>query len=223
MSGTYVGVDVQLSRGCAYAVLNEQAVVIDRGWVDDAPAFRAVIERLVRHDDVVVGIDAPRRTLPAPRAWGLVGGQWARVRRDNGRHAELAIKALGLANPQWTPLHGQAPPWMLLGFSLFEAVVDVDRVSAHEVFPSASYRMFEAAAAAGEAATLPTVTFSLERFVNGPKDMLDAIVAALTVKEYAEGRGCAVGGGDGYGTIVLPRPLTPRDAAHPALQWPSSR
>ncbi len=220
MSRRFVGVDVQLSRGCAYAVLDERAVVTDRGWFDDAAAFSTVLESLAPYGELVVGIDAPRRTLPSPRAWGLVGGAWARVQRDNGRHAELVVKALGLANPQWTPLEGQAPPWMLLGFSLFDAVNDVATASAHEVFPSASYRMFEAAATAGEATALPTVTFSLERFVQGPKDMLDAIVAAVTVKEYVEGRGCAVGGGDGYGTIVLPRPLTATQAAHPAIWWP---
>lgn len=213
MTTSYIGVDVQAARGCPFAVLDEGAVVVDRGWLADAAALRTVVQRLARESDVVVGIDAPRMPLPVPRTCGLEGGRWVRVKRDNGRHAELAVKALGLANPQWTPLAGREPPWMALGFALFRALDDIAGVTTHEVFPSASYRMFEAQGA-------PQVTLSLEGFVPGPKDMLDAIVAAVTVREYAAARGCAVGGGDGFGAIVLPRPLTAAQTAHPALTWP---
>jgi hypothetical protein len=41
----------------------------------------------------------------------------------------------------------------------------------------------------------------------GPKDMLDAWVAAATVREFIEGRGTEVGGGNGLRTIILPGPL----------------
>mgnify|MGYP005849327221 CR=1 FL=1 len=41
----------------------------------------------------------------------------------------------------------------------------------------------------------------------GVKDMLDASVAAITVFEFVKGHGCEVGGGDGLGTILLPRKL----------------
>ena len=37
--------------------------------------------------------------------------------------------------------------------------------------------------------------------------MLDARVAAVTVQEFIAGRGSEAGGGDGLGTIILPRPL----------------
>jgi hypothetical protein len=37
--------------------------------------------------------------------------------------------------------------------------------------------------------------------------MLDAVLAAVVVREYTLGRGCAVGGGDAMGTIILPRPV----------------
>jgi predicted nuclease with RNAse H fold len=214
VSGLFcVGVDVQAARGCPFAVLDDAAVVVDRGWIREPAGLRDVVERLARVGDVVVGIDAPRRPLPVPRAFGLEGGRWVGVQRDNGRHAELAVKALGLANPQWTPLAGREPPWMALGFALFRALDDIAGVTVHEVFPSASYRMFEAQGA-------PQVTLSLDGFVSGPKDMLDAVVAAVTVREFAAGRGCAVGDGDGFGAIVLPRPLTTTQAAHPALRWP---
>jgi len=49
--------------------------------------------------------------------------------------------------------------------------------------------------------------------------MLDAFVAAATVREFVHGRGCEVGGGDGLGTIVLPRPL-PEPVMSGVLAWP---
>ena len=54
-----------------------------------------------------------------------------------------------------------------------------------EVFPSASYKMLDAADA-------PCVTIDLRSFSRGPKDMLDAYVAALTVGEFKPGSGCEV-------------------------------
>ena len=62
------------------------------------------------------------------------------------------------------------------------------------------------------------LTIALQYFSAGPKDMLDAHVAALTAREVVMGRGAEVGGGDGLGTIALPRPL----AAGPldVLTWP---
>jgi len=53
----------------------------------------------------------------------------------------------------------------------------------------------------------------------GPKDMLDARVAAGTVREFVEGRGTEVGGGDGLGTIILPRPLL-ESVIKEILVWP---
>jgi len=37
--------------------------------------------------------------------------------------------------------------------------------------------------------------------------MLDACLAAATLREFISGRGEQVGGGDGLGTIVLPRSI----------------
>jgi hypothetical protein len=47
----------------------------------------------------------------------------------------------------------------------------------------------------------------LKGFKPGVKDMLDASVAAVTVKNYIEGRGSEVGGKDGLGSIILPRKI----------------
>ena len=49
--------------------------------------------------------------------------------------------------------------------------------------------------------------------------MLDAWVAAATVKEFVNERGTEVGGGDGLGTIILPRPL-PDPIIEEVLDWP---
>jgi hypothetical protein len=63
------------------------------------------------------------------------------------------------------------------------------------------------------------VQIPLKGFLPGPKDMLDSVIAAFTVKEFIRGRGCAVGGGDGLGAIVLPRPLDHPNAGQVGV-WP---
>lgn len=127
-----------------------------------------------------------------------------------GRHCEVVISACKLANPQWTPLAARAPMWMQLGFALFAAFDDV--AALHEVFPSASYRQLDSATSA-------SLELDFAHFARGPKDMLDAALGALTVREYMRGNGCAVGGGDGLGTIILPRALAlDTSGAH---AWPS--
>ena len=50
--------------------------------------------------------------------------------------------------------------------------------------------------------------------------MLDALVAAATVKEFVNGRGTEIGGGDGLGTIIIPRPLSD-PVIKEVLEWPS--
>jgi predicted nuclease with RNAse H fold len=98
---------------------------------------------------------------------------------------------------------------MEVGFRLFaglSAAADV-----YEVFPSAAYAQLVETDDS-------ILSISLRGFARGPKDMLDAYVAAYTVHEYLTGRGCAVGGGDGLGEIILPRPISPKYAE--VLKWP---
>jgi predicted nuclease with RNAse H fold len=88
---------------------------------------------------------------------------------------------------------------MQLGFELFgELGTDFN---VYEVFPSASYAMF-----AGD--RFAHVNVLLGDFAPGPKDMLDAYVAAATTREFIQGRGSEVGGGDGLGSIILTRRRT---------------
>ena len=60
---------------------------------------------------------------------------------------------------------------------------------------------------------------SFNQFHGGPKDMIDAVVSALTVIEYDAGRGVSIGGADGLGEIILHRPI--EIANNNVLRWPS--
>jgi predicted nuclease with RNAse H fold len=99
---------------------------------------------------------------------------------------------------------------MRLGFSLFECAERAGAI-VEEVFPSASYRALDGTVSEGR------VEIPVHRMVHGPKDMLDATVAAYTVLRHSRGLGAEVGGGDGLGTIVLPNSVRP----HACQEWPS--
>ncbi len=211
----YVGIDVQLARPCAFAVVDELGSLIESGWFATADEGLQRLKPLARKHQLHMGIDAPRQPLPEPRRWYWSGAkqQWRKktaADKGLGRHCEVAVKAHNLANPQWTPLKNDAPGWMLLGFDLFRSLEKIGTV--HEAFPSASYAMLE-----NDSSLQLTVNFSDVR--PGKTDMLDAWMAAATVREFVEGRGAEVDGGDGLGTIILPRPLKNPVAA--ALRWPT--
>ena len=214
----FVGIDIQTARPCSYAVLDASGNTTDAGWLHIEPVEQAIAELrtlLSRfgNERVAVGLDAPRHPLPAPRQWYWHGGRWiprAAHEVGNGRHCEVVIAAHRLANPQFTPWRSPFPEWMLFGFALFQALSTEFRL--HEVFPSASYAMFRNDAAA-------RMNVRLGDFAPHPKDMLDAHVAAATVREFAQGRGCEVGGGDGLGTIVLPRPMI--NPITQVMHWPT--
>ncbi len=101
---------------------------------------------------------------------GFSKGIWSALRNCSSAHR--------IANPQWTPLEAEAPEWMKLGFKLYEALEGLATV--HEVFPTASYTLLQ-----GNADVRIDADFSA--YKPGPKDMLDAWVAAATVREFEEG------------------------------------
>jgi hypothetical protein len=201
------GVDVQ-TRGLAAVVLDQQLKLLDSAWLTGSSD--SVSDHLLRlvelHSSsagrVAVGMDSPRRPLKAPRPWywNRAKGCW-RARgpsdRGHGRHCEVVLAALGLANPQWTQPASSSPDWMKLGFAAFDRLASAG-LPAFEVFPTASYRQL-----AGE-----NVVFSMSTrgLADGPKDLLDARIAAITVREFLAGHGGSVSGGDGLGEIILPRP-----------------
>jgi len=117
----FIGIDIQIRRGCCFAVINETGTLINSGWLS-SPVTDAVelVQQLSGPRKVLaVGIDAPRMPLVTPREW-----YWNRNKRrydkrssqkGYGRQCEIVISAHGIANPQWTPLVSEAPEWMQRG------------------------------------------------------------------------------------------------------------
>jgi len=238
----FIGVDVQMSRACSYFVFDAAGEFVDSGWlaakdVTRSPRttakfpaikrgakvlttesdLRRIVDELADGDvsRVAVGIDAPRQPLPSPRTHSYSAKRgWVPFGADDlasGRHCEVAISALKLATPQWTPLERNAKDWMKLGFRLFAELADLKHV--YEVFPSAAYAQLE------HAPERALTTMDLRVLRPGPKDMVDAMMAAYTTREFVQGRGSEVGGGDGLGTIVLPRPLSAEERGSAVLGW----
>jgi len=211
----HIGIDIQIRRDCCYAVINDTGSLIESGWLSSAEVDAVdLMKRMSKSGRVAVGIDAPRMPLISKREWYWNGGkrQWNQrgSQKGNGRHCEVVISAHRIANPQWTPFEEAAPEWMELGFQFFSNLEGL--VTVHEVFPSASYTLLQ-----GNNDVRIDTDFSACK--PGPKDMLDAWVAAATVREFVEGRGAEVGNGDGLGTIILPRPL-PEPVIEEVLRWP---
>lgn len=211
----HIGIDIQIRRNCCYAVINDTGILIDSGWFSNTELDAVdLLKRWTKSGQIYIGIDAPRIPLVSKRQWYWSGAKrkWSlrKAQKGNGRHCEIVVSAHRLANPQWTPLEQDAPEWMLLGFKLFSALEGHTIV--YEVFPTASYACLH-----GNSDVRINVDFSACK--PGPKDMLDAWVAAATVREFVEGRGTEVGGGDGLGTIILPRPLP--NTINEVFKWPS--
>lgn len=215
MISYYLGIDIQVRRQCSYAIIDDQGSLVKFGWFSN-PLIDAldVIKKIAPYGPVQVGIDAPRMPLETKRTWSWDGKKrrWnpGRNRNGYGRHCEIILAAHRIANPQWTPMKQQAPEWMRLGFDLYEALEKI--VGIHEVFPSASYTLL-----GGNHDVRLNIDFSACK--PGPRDMLDAWVAAATVREFLKGRETEIGDGDGLGTIILPRPL-PEPVIEEVLKWP---
>lgn len=216
MNELFVGIDIQTRRDCCYAISDNSGNLQESGWFgDDQTQFFDLLKKLSVNSKLYVGIDAPRMALIAPRQWYWVGNKrkWrTKTKRDKGcgRHCEIIVSAHKLANPQWTPLYHEAPDWMLRGFTLFEELGTF--LPTFEVFPTASYSLLF-----GVKKVKVHIDFSA--CLLGPKDMIDALVASVTVREFIRGEGIEVGNGDGLGSIVLPRPL-PNPFLDEVLNWP---
>lgn len=162
----------------------------------------ALLLRQNPQEPVVVAIDAPRRYLNTARLWALndAGDGWiaANLTVGAGRHCEVVVRRLGIANPQWTPLSTQPIPWITLGQGVFTAC-EAAGFTTIECFPTASYTRF------GHMDNIefhiPGRMFAHSRLAH---DVLDACVAAMTADMFVAGQATELGGGDGYGTIVVP-------------------
>lgn len=218
----YMGIDIQVKKGCSFFIVDEQAETIDSGWVDGSShvetaknLYKIAQDLTVDHKKIAIGIDAPRMPLKDKRPfyWNGKKGLWrkrSKREKGHGRHCEVILKSFGIANPQWTRLEVECEDWMRLGFEIYMQMKDFDNV--FEVFPSASYHMLKA-----DRNLKVTINFS--NFYKGPKDMVDACISAMTVYEFVHGRGTEVGNGDGLGSIILPRQLKDVKSSE-ILYWP---
>ena len=205
-----LGIDVQGNRPHAWALLDAHGEHVGSGLVPTTDLVE--LAKLHSRGGLTVGIDAPRCPLLSPRTWFYRNGSWRprRKERGHGRHCEVAVKALGLANPQWTPLASDpTPPWMTKGFRLFAELAEFATVL--EVFPTASI------AALGQGGQPAPASVDLSLLGIQRQDSLDAVIAAWTARAFLMGQGSEVGGGDGLGTIVLPCAVK---GGSPALGWP---
>jgi predicted nuclease with RNAse H fold len=198
----FAGIDVQIKRGCSYYIIDENKKYLTSGWIKEniPQSFRDLFFKISDNNpnELAIGIDAPRMPIKKlrKRSFDKKTNSWMEKEDEKlGRECEVIIKSYNIANPQWTRTYEDSPEWMRLGFSIFDSLKDFQFI--YEVFPSASYKMLEKEKLKYE--------LCLNDFVSGVKDMLDASVAAITVYEFVNGRGCEVGGEDGLGTIVLPR------------------
>lgn len=200
----FVGIDVQTARGSCYYVIDNYKKYVDSGWIKDniPQTLRKILLKISNNsfEKIAIGIDAPRMPLKKfrKRNFNKEKNQWELTKdKKVGRECEVIIKSFNIGNPQWTQTLKNSPDWMRLGYSIFEELNDFPYL--YEVFPSASYKMLENDELKFE--------LCLRNFSKGIKDMLDASVAAITVYEFINGRGCEVGGEDNLGTIVLPREI----------------
>jgi predicted nuclease with RNAse H fold len=201
----FAGIDVQINRGCCYYILDEDKKHVTSGWEKEniPQSFKNLFLKLTGNQlqTIAVGIDAPRMPIEKLRTRYFDGNNnsWIeKPKQSAGRECEVIIKSYNIANPQWTRTFTESPDWMKLGFRIFSELKDFQFV--YEVFPSASYKMLENENVKYE--------LCLNEFNKGVKDMLYASVAAVIVYEFVNGGGCEVGGGDGLGTIILPRKLS---------------
>ena len=214
----FCGIDVHQREPFPYAIIDESHRMVDGGWLSflTRDELRDALRNLLKsHPIAVLAIDAPRQALTQLRRYKVNKGKWHSIPEETpgkiGRHCELVVKALSIGNPQWTPLSDDAPEWMQNGFALYDTAKGFPATRTVEVFPSASYKVM---------ANYPEIRTDIlwHVFQSGPKHMLDALIGAVTAAEFIAGRGCAVGGGDGLGEIVLPRPV---NATRPDLfTWP---
>lgn len=202
MKKYFAGIDVQIQRGCCYYIIDENKKYVASGWMKEniPQSFNNLFLELTNNnlEQIAIGIDAPRMPIKKLRKRGFDKKTNSWMEKDDeklGRECEVIIKSYNIAYPQWTRTYAESPEWMRLGFYIFDSLKDFPFV--YEVFPSASYKMLEKEKLKYE--------LCLNNFLSGVKDMLDASVAAITVYEFVNGRGCEVGGEDGLGSIVLPR------------------
>ena len=148
MINYFAGIDVQISRGCSYYIIDRNKKFVTNGWVkkDIPKTLKTILSEICSGEleTIAIGIDAPRMPIKKLRTryFDKKNNVWVeKSKKCFGRECEVIIKSHNIANPQWTRTYAESPKWMKLGFEIFSELKDFPFV--YEVFPSASYKMFE--------------------------------------------------------------------------------
>jgi hypothetical protein len=220
----FVGIDVSGERSLVFCALTAAGQLL---WAETCRPgeLHEAFERLSSRSSGVVqavGIDGPRMFPRRPRRWAWRRGRWTPSAKPlAGRHCEVAVRAIGLADPDWTPIRRDAPAWMLHCPHVYRdcaKIVGAEHV--HEVNPKASRRQL------AFLALLKVPHRSMIRpprgFPSARRDALDAMIAAWTVALHETGCGSAIGGGDDAGSIVIPGDPPPQTPPG-LLSYPTRR
>jgi hypothetical protein len=103
----FVGIDVQVSRGCACAILQADGSTTGTTWADEGKDLLKEVTSLIEGDGAtlgssVVAIDCPRqaRTSLREHYWDGKKARWtgrSQSDKGHGRHCEVVIRAHKLA------------------------------------------------------------------------------------------------------------------------------
>ena len=99
MNRHFIGIDIQVSKKCCYAVIDDTGKLIDSGWFSntDAEAVGLIKNLIDTPSQVGVGIDAPRRPLnfKCQWYWNKSTRQWKKrkTQKGYGRHSEVILSA----------------------------------------------------------------------------------------------------------------------------------
>ena len=82
----YMGIDVQISKGCSYVIVDEKSEIVNSGWAKEgtflktAHQLRSVAFETAddRKNNVAMGIDSPRNPLKIKRKfyWNRKNLKW---------------------------------------------------------------------------------------------------------------------------------------------------
>lgn len=185
----WLGVDVGgVRKGFDAAVVDDHALVALHGRLSRAE----VVELAAAHQPEVIGIDSPRECAPA--------GELTRPAERALRRAVCGIR--------WTPDAervadgGDYYEWVREGLALYGALTDAGHEPV-EVFPTASWTRWcgpRGHRARGEWSRRGLATLGLTGMPAATnQDQRDAIAAAVTARQHAQGRSEVIGG-----KIVVP-------------------
>lgn len=213
--GLYIGLDPGKARRCAFSVVDHLGNFLDAGFFDGAiphSLTRRMTEGIHSGMLVAVGIDGARHLLSQPRQWDWDEREtgWKKLPSgtEAGRHAEIVLRAYGFRDCRWTGPATSASDRHLYTLSLYATCQALRGVEVHETCAQASAQAFDSP---GDRLGLPE---------NLEANLADATLAAGSAREFRQGRGLQVGGGDGLGAITLPRPLAL--AIPGVLEWPEA-